>query len=159
MLFVAANDASLNVLARTMKDLHYSVIQFWFSAIGLVFLATYLLFTSIASNDFPSLFYYSGSQYGYVVMTGLFSALNLTCLVIAYQNDGSATVSLLSYIALVYAFVADVTIFDQSFVPMELTGAGVITFFNLFTIWYKMKYYPNEGEEKDSSLEAKKHQK
>ena len=82
-------------------------------------------------------------------MTGVFSALNLTCLVIAYQNDGSATVSLLSYIALVYAFVADVSIFDQSFVAMELTGAAVITFFNLFTIWYKMRYHPETAEEND----------
>ena len=46
-------------------------------------------------------------------MTGLFSALNLTCLTIAYQNDKSATVSLLAYIALVYAFCADIFIFKN----------------------------------------------
>ena len=54
--------------------------------------------------------------------------------------------SLLAYIALVYAFIADVTIFNLSFVAMELSGAAIITFFNLFTIWYKMKYGPSEDE-------------
>ena len=57
--------------------------------------------------------------------------------------------SLLAYIALVYAFIADVTIFNLSFVAMELSGAAIITFFNLFTIWYKMKYGPPEEEEKE----------
>ena len=81
----------------------------------------------------------------YIFFTGLFSAFNLTCLTIAYQNDSSATVSLLAYIALVYAFLADVMIFELSFVAMELIGAGVITFFNLFTIWYKMYYVTEDA--------------
>ena len=58
---------------------------------------------------------------------------------------------MLAYIALVYAFIADVTIFNLSFVAMELSGAAIITFFNLFTIWYKMKYGPPEEEEKEIS--------
>jgi len=51
MLFVAFNDASLNVLARTMKDLHYSLIQFWFSAIGLAFLIIYILISCLVRGD------------------------------------------------------------------------------------------------------------
>ena len=80
-------------------------------------------------------------------MTGLFSALNLTCLCIAFQNDKSATVSLLAYIALVYAFLADIFIFKASFVKLELAGAFVITFFNLVTIIYKTKKAPDEVDE------------
>ena len=80
-------------------------------------------------------------------MTGIFSALNLTCLPVAYQNDKSATVSLLAYIALVYAFCADIFIFKHDFVNLEIAGAAIITFFNLFTIVYKMKLFPEEEEE------------
>ena len=47
MLFVAFNDSTLNVLARTMKDLHYSVIQFWFSAIGLSCLSSYFILNAL----------------------------------------------------------------------------------------------------------------
>ena len=79
-------------------------------------------------------------------MTGIFSALNLTCLTVAYQNDKSATVSLLAYIALVYAFCADIFIFKHDFVSLEIAGAAIITFFNLFTIVYKMKFCPDEDE-------------
>ena len=38
---------------------------------------------------------------------------------------------------------------------MELIGAAIITFFNIFTIWYKMKVEPQEEnvKEKDSLYE------
>ena len=111
MLFVAFNDASLNVMARTMKDVHYSLMQFWFGGIGLLILVIYLVIDSAVRGDFPTLFQYDASQYLYLGLTGIFSALNLTCLTIAYQKDNSATVSLLAYIELVYAFISDITIF------------------------------------------------
>ena len=82
-----------------------------------------------------------------LVLTGIFSALNLTCLTIAYQNDKSATVSLLAYISLVYAFLADTMIFNHNFVFLELSGALLITTFNLFTIVYKMLYVKDSEDE------------
>lgn len=82
-----------------------------------------------------------------LVLTGIFSALNLTCLTIAYQNDKSATVSLLAYIALVYAFLADTMIFNHNFVFLELSGALIITSFNLTTIVYKMLYVTDEDSD------------
>ncbi len=42
MLLVAFNDATLAVLARKMKELHFSIMMFWFSAIGLLFILAYL---------------------------------------------------------------------------------------------------------------------
>ena len=85
-----------------------------------------------------------------LVLTGIFSALNLTCLTIAYQNDKSATVSLLAYIALVYAFLADTMIFNHNFVFLELSGALLITSFNIFAIAYKM-FYATESDEEESN--------
>jgi len=146
MLFVAFNDASLNVMARTMKDVHFSLLQFWFGAIGLCILLVYFTIDCAVRGDYPTFFQYSSEQYLFLGLTGVFSALNLTCLTIAYQKDNSATVSLLAYIELVYAFISDITIFHISFIPLELVGAAIITFFNIFTIYYKMKYAPAEDE-------------
>jgi len=68
------------------------------------------------------------------LLTGVCSSLNLTCLTIAFQSDKSTTVSLLAYIELVYAFMADILIYKSSFSANELTGAAIITFFNVLTI-------------------------
>ncbi len=46
MVLVAANDGMVAVLARRMKDLHFSVMMWWFAAIGL---ALTLLAISIKS--------------------------------------------------------------------------------------------------------------
>ena len=91
---------------------------------------------------------YGMDQMNNLIMTGVFSALNLTCITIAYQNDKSSTVSLLAYISLVYAFMADTVIFGHTFVILELAGALLITSFNLFTITYKMYYNLDEDKEK-----------
>jgi len=49
MVGVAANDAMIAVMARSMKDVHFTVIMFWFSAIGLVLIS--LVIMAIALFD------------------------------------------------------------------------------------------------------------
>ena len=147
MIFVAFNDSLLAVMARSMKSIHFSLLMFWFSVIGMLILLTYISCNAIYSGTIPQLFTYNFDQLYNLVLTGIFSALNLTCLTIAYQNDKSATVSLLAYIALVYSFLADTMIFNHNFVELELIGAMIITGFNLVTIVYKMKYAPDEEED------------
>ena len=45
--------------------------------------------------------------------------------------------------------MADTVIFNHNFAFLELTGALLITSFNLFTIVYKMYYHPDEDEEEN----------
>ena len=137
MIGVACNDALIAVMARTMKHIHFSVIMFWFSFIGVILMSTALAFISVLSNDATGIFNYEWPQYYPLILTGIFSASNLTCLTIAYQSDNSSTVSLLSYISLVYAFMADVLIFHHHFQPLEIAGALIITTFNLASIFVK----------------------
>ena len=47
MVFVAFNDGLTFVMARTMKSIHFSVMMFWFSAIGLVVLLVFMGFQAI----------------------------------------------------------------------------------------------------------------
>ena len=61
MLFVAFNDATLAVLARKMQQLHFSLMMFWFSAIGLIFIFLFLVISAVISQDYPDLFYYNQS--------------------------------------------------------------------------------------------------
>ena len=140
MVFVAFNDGLTFVMARTMKSIHFSVMMFWFSAIGLVVLLMFVGLQAIYLQKIPMMFSYNFDQMKNLILTGIFSALNLTCITIAYQNDKSATVSLLAYISLVYAFMADTVIFSHNFAVLELSGALLITSFNLFTIVYKMYF-------------------
>ena len=134
MCICAANDGMVAVLARQMKDLHFSVMMYWFSTVGLVLTSATITAMSLYSRSIPSILLYDYSQYKSLVLCGVCSSINLTCLTIAYQNDKSTTVSLLAYIELVYAFAADIFLFDSRFSTKELIGAAIITFFNILTI-------------------------
>merc|ERR1719422_1236202 len=99
--------------------------MFWFSAIGMIVLLLVIALKALYLQAVPLILTYNYDQMQNLILTGVFSALNLTCLTIAYQNDKSATVSLLAYIAIVYAFGADIMIFNHNFVVLELTGAAL----------------------------------
>ena len=97
-----------------------------------------------------SILTYVGDQYSNLLLTGVFSALNLTCWTLAFQLEASAKVSLYAYIALVYAFLADIWLYQATFNPMEIIGASIITFFNIFTIvWQSKNPDASEDEKKN----------
>ena len=55
------------------------------------------------------------------------------------------------YIELVYAFLSDIAIFEIEFYAMEIIGTSIITFFNVFTIIYKMRCVPTEPDKQDEN--------
>jgi hypothetical protein len=61
MCFVAANDGMVAVLARRMKDMHFSVVIWWFSAGGVVLAITGILSKAAAQQRKPDLMDYSWS--------------------------------------------------------------------------------------------------
>ena len=134
MCFVAANGGMVAVLARRMKNIHFSVVIWWFSLGGCVLTLAAIALKSLYKAQAPDICFYTGEQFGYLFATGLSSAVSLSCATIAFQNDKSTTVSLLAYIELVYAFACDILMFGASFSALELVGTGIITFFNVLTI-------------------------
>lgn len=44
MCVVAANDGMVAVLARRMHSIHFSVMMFWFAALGLTFTSVSIIF-------------------------------------------------------------------------------------------------------------------
>ena len=50
MCVCAANDGMVAVLARQMKDLHFSVMMCWFSTIGLVLTVATILVKSLLAQ-------------------------------------------------------------------------------------------------------------
>ena len=59
MIGVAANDAMIAVMARSMRDVHFSVIMFWFSAIGLLMISLFITAIALFNQTAPGIFYYN----------------------------------------------------------------------------------------------------
>ena len=56
MTGVAVNDALIAVMARTMKDVHFSVLMFWFSAIGFLIMSSVIFGSSLWHGSLPTIF-------------------------------------------------------------------------------------------------------
>ena len=63
MICVAANDAVTSVMARTMQQVHFSVIMFWFSAIGLLLISVVMVFISLKHATLPTILTYTWPQH------------------------------------------------------------------------------------------------
>jgi drug/metabolite transporter (DMT)-like permease len=134
IVITAGTDGLSAVFARSMKDIHFSKMLYWFSLVGFIGTLGIVMCESLYNAEVPTILTYDSNQMMSLLLSGLFAGFNTTCLTIAFQNERSTTVSLLAYIELVYSFLADVFLFNATFSTMELTGAAVITFFNLLTI-------------------------
>ena len=59
MCITAANDGMVGVLARRMSTLHFSVMMFWFAALGLSFTSLTILTKALMTRALPTIMSYS----------------------------------------------------------------------------------------------------
>ena len=69
---------------------------------------------------------------------GALNIISLLFKIVGYQNERAGFVTLLAYIGLIYAFLGDIFIFDESFGAMELIGVMIIFTLNMALICSKM---------------------
>ena len=62
MVYVAFNDGLTFVMARSMKSLHFSVMMFWFSAIGMVVLVSFIALKALYFQATPLILTYNYDQ-------------------------------------------------------------------------------------------------
>ena len=62
MVYVAFNDGLTFVMARSMKSLHFSVMMFWFSAIGIVVLVSFIALKALYFQATPLILTYNYDQ-------------------------------------------------------------------------------------------------
>ena len=67
----------------------------------------------------------------------------------AYQSATSGFVSLLSYLAIVYAYLCDLLILNLSLNVVEMVAALVILFTAISVAWFKLK----RSQQKEQSVE------
>ena len=82
----------------------------------------------------------------WIGLGGIFEFTCIMCATIAYQNDSSTFVSLLAYLTLVYAFLADYFIFNIMIVGLQLTFTlalfAVLIAVAVYKFWESMQPLP-----------------
>ena len=135
--------ATCNVLNRALKATHSSVIMFYHGSLGLVFAFSGIAILELtgkgeAANSGLTILNYPPQVYLFMTAGVLCDSIALNCYTMAFQSDGSGFVALLSYLNILYAFVADRLIFQESFTLMELLATIVILIVTVGVSIYKL---------------------
>jgi drug/metabolite transporter (DMT)-like permease len=121
---------------RKLKDVHFAIITFYHPIIAAPVIVVYLIIKVISGAKSGS---HSGGIYFALFAACCFDFLQLCSMNIAFQNDSSGFVAILGYISVVYGFIADELIFNNSISGMELVGASLILIVCISTAAYKLK--------------------
>jgi len=84
MCLIAIGDSYTAVLTRSMRDSHFSILLFWFAALGFLIQLSYESITIAHIGKLPAILEYNLLQVSSMLLSGFFSACNITCLTIAY---------------------------------------------------------------------------
>ena len=131
------------VLNRALKGINSGVIMFWHGILGIT-LATIAVLTQYFVEDQPEgnsfhLFNMSWKLFGLMLAATMFDTLTVNAYTIAYQSDSSGFVALISYVVVIYAFLFDILIFDESFTWVELLAATSILVMTVLTSVVKLR--------------------
>lgn len=95
-----------------MKHVHFTLIMYNHALLGLIIAAIWIFIQSIIDGYIP--LFYTATQFGLIVAACIFDIIGLNSMTIAYQVDKAAFVSLVGQLNIVYAFLADYFIFDET---------------------------------------------
>jgi len=118
--------AACCVANRALKTVNPIVVLFWHGFGGLTIAIALVLvehwFFNDGTRDGIRVLGYEREQYGYLIGAMLFDSFGCFGQTVAFQSDSSGFVSLMSYISIVYGFLSDVLIFNESFNAISLVS-------------------------------------
>ena len=105
--------ATVGVSSRALKHVATPVVTFYHSIVGIIVFSVVIITQGMLDEfRFSS---YTEQQKLLMVIGSLFDTLAIYSTTVAFQSDSSGFVALLSYLTVVYSFVADQVIFHEEF--------------------------------------------
>jgi drug/metabolite transporter (DMT)-like permease len=130
--------ASSCISNRPLGDLPYQLIMWWGSLIGLsIWIAVYSA-DLLAHGGTLTLLSHSSETYWTLLGALTFDVLATNAMTIAFQSGASGFVCLIGYVAIVYAFLADLIIFESTFSAVEVIASVTIVATVIVITLYKL---------------------
>ena len=126
------------VASRKLKSLHFAVMQTLQASLSAICFGGVLLCHCTYKGVVP---YVYDSWWIYLEML-LAAALNtMAQSLTTYSNQYSnpANVALFAYMSVLYSFLVDITIFGETFTPLQLIGVSITLSFSVAAAIYKFK--------------------
>lgn len=125
---------------RFYKDVHWTVQMMTYSisgVAGFAVVAVILFLTDPNQKQYPSFVYYDREQWLYISAIAILATISNIFQTVAFQTTPSAFISMIGLINVVYGFVVDMVFFGLDFKVIQIVGAIIIIFFNIFAMMEK----------------------
>ena len=130
--------AVVAVANRNLKDYPAPVVGFHFTVIGFIMTSIYITVEALINWELR-LTQYSAKLWAMAYGAALPDGATVLLTILAYQKDKSGFVALISYMVIVYSYIADLVIFREEFKEIELIATIVILFTALGVAFYKLR--------------------
>lgn len=138
-LIAAVFMGGLAVSTRALKGIQTSLILFWYAFGGIICTSIYLVLEVIIMGDPERFSNYTARHFLIAFASSCFDNLGMTSITIAFKADKSGFVSLFSYMNIVYAYLADIFLLDESLNTIEFLAALTILLVALSVAYYKLR--------------------
>ena len=126
--------ASVVVFTRIMQRIPAFVLNTYYSCVAAFATAVIIFIESQRNGGELRIFTYTKDQYIASLGCSFINVVGMTCQTIALQNEKSGLITLLGYVSLVYAFMFDTLIFNETIFAQEGFGIGIIFVLNIILV-------------------------
>lgn len=146
-LIAALGCSGIAIVTREIKEVHFSIMMFWYGIFAASIYFTTLLaeYQLSAKYDFIDETYpgfrllcYNFHQWTLMLSAVFCNAVSMNCSTIAFQYEKSAFISSIMLIESVYAFIIDIVWFKTTFVTLEVLGVLVVVALNIANVCNKI---------------------
>jgi drug/metabolite transporter (DMT)-like permease len=118
------------IATRRLGEIHFSVILLYY-----FFLSTIFLGGTIWASGSPSFLYQKPFEVvGFALLMAVLYFVGQVSLCMASQRSNPNKVSLMQYMAMVYNFIVDLMIFNETFTLQQLLGTFIILICLILTV-------------------------
>ena len=148
------------VLNRSLSHVHHAIVMFYHGVGGLILAVLAISIEAAVVGGPMRFFHYDANVYLLMVGAVLLDSMAVNAVTIAFQSSSSGFVALVGYTNILYAFLADLIIFKETFGWLEFTAAGIILCVTVGTSVYKIREgnrrkLEQQDEFKNADSEAK----
>lgn len=130
-----------------MQKISFATVNLYYSCLAIPSIIVAILIEAQITGESVQVLSYSGSQYGWMFLTGLANFVELITQTIANQNEKSGLITMFGYMSLVYACGGDLLIFNESFAWLEVIGIVTLLTIIISLICVKCVNKPTDKKE------------
>ena len=140
------------VITRKINKIHFAVLVFWISGLLTIIYAVLLVYDYSIADEIRLINYSFDPYWKLLLILGFASSTRILCSTLAFQLEKSIIMTSIQQVNIVYAFMADLIMFNVKFNKYQYFGAGLVIVTNFIAVMVNLLKKDKSREKKGKKL-------